>query len=93
MHVLAGTAIWEAAKTSNGGQVPADKSTWNQKVAGNNDPNVWDGQGSKGKDNALWDDVPANKEAEPVYVLSIDTHISFRLCSMGIAWCYIVVIS
>jgi len=59
-----GTAIWESCK-SGGPQAPvADKSTWNQKVAGNNDPNVWNGEGSKGKDNALWDDLPTSKESE-----------------------------
>ncbi|XP_067950415.1 trinucleotide repeat-containing gene 6C protein-like isoform X2 [Watersipora subatra] len=59
-----GTAIWETAKTNNGGPTPTDKSTWNQKVAGNNDPNVWNGEGSKDKDNALWDNLPSTKEPD-----------------------------
>jgi len=63
--ILAGTAIWEAAKNPSVNKWE-DKSTWNQKVAGNNDPNVWNGEGSKGKDNALWDDVPASKEPESI---------------------------
>ena len=63
--ILTGTAIWEAAKNSNGtAAAPADKSTWNQKVAGNNDPNVWNGEGSKDKDNAMWDNLP--KESDNV---------------------------
>lgn len=67
MLTYTGTAIWESVKSSQG-QPPKfeDKSTWNQKVAGNNDPNVWNGEGSKGKDNALWDNVPTTKESEPM---------------------------
>lgn len=68
-----GTAIWESSKSGNGQTVKFDdKSTWNQKVAGNNDPNVWNGEGSKGKDNALWDDVPAStpKDHDNRWVMS-----------------------
>lgn len=60
-----GTAIWETAKGTSGQTDKfEDKSTWNQKVAGNNDPNVWNGEGTKGKDNRLWDDVPSNTDQE-----------------------------
>lgn len=82
MYVLTGTAIWETAKTNNGGPTPTDKSTWNQKVAGNNDPNVWNGEGSKDKDNALWDNLPSTKEPDTPGLV----HIAFYSDFSGIVF-------